>query len=130
MNQPIVAQFIDRLRLAFEQDDADSSSKTIEAANVGRLQEQYRAIARGDFAAFLDSLAEDIDMEFVGSTRTPFKGRWLGRDQAARAVRDNFAQVEDQRPVIQSVVAQGDVVMVAAHERGRFRDSGQTYEAH
>jgi ketosteroid isomerase-like protein len=130
MNRPVVAQFIERLRHAFEEDDADSRSKAAEAENVRRVQEQYRAIARGDFPAFLDTLAEDVEMEFVGSPRVPFAGRWRGRDQAARAVRENFAQVEDQHPEVHSVVAQGDTVVIVAHERGRFRNSGQPYEVH
>ena len=68
-------------------------------------------------------------MEFVGPPHAPFVGRWRGREEAARAVRDNFSQVEEQRPEIRTVVAQGDVVVVVAQERGRFRD-GRPYETH
>jgi uncharacterized protein len=130
MNPPIVAQFIERLHHAFEEDDADGRSKAVESANVRRIQQQYEAIARGDFDGFLDSLAEDVDMEFVGSARVPFAGRYQGRDAAARAVRGNFALVEDQKPEIHSVIAQGDVVVVVAFERGRFRLTGRSYGVH
>jgi uncharacterized protein len=130
MNQPIVQQFIDRLHLAFGEDDDNAALKLVESINVGRVQEQYRAIARGDFAAFLDTLADDVEMEFVGPSHVPFAGRWRGRDQAGEAVRNNFAQVEDQQPEIQSVVAQGDIVVVVAFERGRFRQTGRQYQLH
>jgi ketosteroid isomerase-like protein len=130
MDQPIVAQFIDRLASAFEEDDAGAAVKAAESTNVWRVQESYRAIARGDFAGFLDMLTEDVEMEFVGSPRVPFAGRWRGRDEAARAVQENFAQVEEQRPEILSVVAQGDLVVIVARERGRFRKSGRAYETH
>jgi len=45
-------------------------------------------------------------------------------------VRNNFAQVEDQQSKIQSVVAQGDIVVVVAYERGRLRQLGRHYEVH
>jgi ketosteroid isomerase-like protein len=130
MDQVVVAQFIDRLVSAFEEDDAGAAVKAAEAANVWRVQESYRAIARGDFPAFLETLSEDVEMEFVGSPRAPFTGRWRGRDEAARAVRDNFFQVEEQHPEIHTVVAQGDIVVVVAQERGRFRGTGRPYETH
>ncbi len=130
MDQPVVARFIERLGSAFEEDDAGAAVKAAEASNVWLVQESYRAIARGDFAGFLDLLAEDVEMEFVGSPRMPFTGRWRGREEAVRAVRDNFSEVEEQRPEVQSVVAQGDVVVIVARESGRFRRSGHPYETH
>jgi uncharacterized protein len=130
MDQPVVAQFIERLASAFAEDDAESAAKAAEAANVSRVQESYRALARGDLAAFLEMLAEDVEMEFVGSPRGLFAGRWRGREEAARALGDNFAQVEEQRPEVHTVVAQGDVVVVVAHEHGRFRRTGLPYETH
>jgi len=130
MDQPIVAKFIDGLASAFEEGDVGAAMKAAEAANVWRVQESYRAIARGDFAAFFESLAEDVEMEFVGPPHAPFAGRWRGRDEAARAVRENFSQVDEQRPEIQTVVAQGDLVVVVAQERGRFRATGRSYETH
>ncbi len=123
-------QFIDRLVSAFEEDDAEAGSKLTESANVRRVQENYRALARGDLAAFLEMLAEDVEMEFVGSPNGLFAGRWRGREQAGRAIGENFSKVEDQRPEVHSVVAQGDVVVVVAQERGRFRGTGLPYDTH
>jgi uncharacterized protein len=130
MNPPIVAQFIERLHHAFHEDDSEAHRKAVEGANVRLLQQQYEAIARGDFAGFLEMLDEDIEMEIVGSERVPLAGRWRGRETVARVIRENFSQLEDQRPEVHSVIAQGDVVVVVAFERGRFRQSGRPYEVH
>ena len=130
MDQPIVAKFIDGLPSPFEEGDVGAAVKAAEAANAWRVQESYRAIARGDFAAFFESVAEDVEMEFVGAPHAPFARRWRGRDEAARAVRENFSQVEEQRPEIQTVVAQGDLVVIVPQERGRFRATGRRYETH
>ena len=130
MNQPIVHQFIDRLGHAFAEDDDNAAAKVVESTNIGRMQEQYRAIAHGDFAAFLDTLADDISMEFVvrRMCRSPAAGEAATR--RARPCENNFAQVEDQQPEIQSVVAEGDIVVVVAYERGRHRQSGRPYQVH
>ena len=50
--------------------------------------------------------------------------------QVIEATRQNFALVEEQRPEIQSVVAQGDTVVVLGRETGRFRPTGREYEMH
>jgi ketosteroid isomerase-like protein len=130
MDQPVVARFIERLGMAFEEGDVGAAVKAAESANVWRVQESYLAIARGDFAAFREMLAEDVELDFVGSPRVPFAGQWQGREEAARVVQENFSQVEEQRPEILSVAAQGELVIVVARERGRFRQSGRPYETH
>ncbi len=130
MNQAVIARFLDALPPAFADGDPNAAAKAAEADNVRRIQEQYRAIARGDFAAALAYLADDIDMEVVGPPELPFAGRWRGRDQVADAWAKNFGMLEDQRPEIQSVTAQGDTVVIVARERGRFRTTGRAYDVH
>lgn len=46
------------------------------------------------------------------------------------AARNNFAQVDEQQPEIQSVVAQGNMVVVIGKDRGRFRPTGRRYDFH
>jgi ketosteroid isomerase-like protein len=130
MNQTAIEQMIDRLRHAFEEGDPGAPAKQTEAANVKQVQDQYRALARGDFAAFVESLADDIELEIIGPTEVPFVGRWSGRATVVEAVRTNFALMEDQRPEIQSVVAQGDTVVLVAREQGRYRPTGRAYDLH
>ena len=130
MNTASVNAFIDDLHRAFHEDDPNATAKDAEAANVRRLQEQYRALARGDFPTFLSHFADDIEMEIIGPDDVPFVGRWSGKQQVADAVRRNFALVEDQRPEVQTLVAQGDLLVVIAREHGRFRATGRAYDVH
>ncbi|HWE35837.1 MAG TPA: nuclear transport factor 2 family protein [Isosphaeraceae bacterium] len=134
MQPEAVRGFIDRLEGAFREGDPLVDGKGAEAENVRRIQDQYRAIARGDFAAVLDLLHEEVDFEISGPPGVPFVGRWRGRDEVAAAVRGNFAMVEDQWPEVRAVIAQGDTVVIVAHEHGRFRadegGNGTDYALH
>lgn len=75
-------------------------------------------------------LADEITLEIVGSPDTPMAGSTQGRQQVIEPLENNFAQVEEQQPEIQSVVAQGNTVVVIRRVRGRFRPTGRTYDLH
>jgi ketosteroid isomerase-like protein len=122
-----IAQFVDAIYPAFLDGDPSAQAKAAEADHVRRVREMYGAIARGDFAAFAEGLADDIHFDLAGHSELPFAGRWEGRDRVLEAIRDNFAQVEDQKPVVESVVAQGDTVVVVFNEEGRVKATGNTY---
>src|SRR5262245_30515284 len=102
MTQLAEPTFIDRLTHAFHEGDPASNAKQAEAANVRRLQEQYAALARGDFEFFVAQMADDIELEILGPSGVPFVGRWSGRGRVAEAVKHNFSLVEEQRPEVQS----------------------------
>jgi ketosteroid isomerase-like protein len=130
VSQLAFAAFIERLLPAFHDGDPNAVAKAPESANVHRLVEMYRAIARGDFPAVLGAFADDMEMEIIGPSAIPISGRWRGKDEIALALVRNFSLFEDQRPQVQSVVAQGDTVVVFGHEAGRFRPTGRDYELH
>ena len=130
MNQAAVDHFLNALQPAFHAGDPDVAAKAAEAENVHRLQEQYRALARGDYPAVLGHFADDVELEVVGPPDVPFVGRWQGLDQVRDALQKNFAMVEDQRPELQALTAQGDTVVVVARERGRLRATGREYDLH
>lgn len=129
MTQPIDPQFIDRLQTAFREGDKNAAAKAPEAENVRAVEAVFRAIARKDFDALGDLLADGVTFEIVGSGG-PMAARAEGRERVIEAARGNFAQLEDQRPEVLSVVAQGDTVVVVGKERGRFRATGREYEVH
>ncbi|HEX4609588.1 MAG TPA: nuclear transport factor 2 family protein [Urbifossiella sp.] len=60
-------------------------------------------------------------------TPIPFAGSWSGKELVLGAIRDNFSLVEDQHPVVESVVAQGDSVVVLFDESGRVRATDRPY---
>jgi len=130
INQISVENFIDSLMDAFREGDPDALSKTTEAENVRHLQEQYRAIARGDFGPVVAGLDEDIDMEMIGPSEIPLVGHWRGRERVAEAIQRNFSLLADQQAEILAVVAQGDMVVLFAREQGVFRATGKRYDIH
>ena len=130
MDPESVGNLIDGLEHAFLADDDDALSKQREGENVRRLQEQYRAILRGDFPSFVNHLADDVEMEIIGPGEFPFVGHWRGRAPVVEALMRNFSMFEDQRPQLQLVVAQGDHVVITAREQGRYRPAQQEYQLH
>jgi ketosteroid isomerase-like protein len=130
MNQTAIAAFIDQLTTAFREGDPGAAAKRTEVENVRLVREVYRAIGRQDFQAALDSLADDIELEILGPPELPFAGCWRGRAEVATALAKNFANLEDQRPEVQHLVAQGDTVVIFARERGRFIATGSPYDLH
>lgn len=130
MSQFIDQQFIINLQAAFHEGDENVDSKLEEAENVRRIEEAFRLIALRDFKALGGILADDVTLEIVGSPDTPMAGFTQGCQQVIERLENNFAQVEEQQPEIQSVVAQGNTVIVIGRERGRFRPTGRPYDLH
>lgn len=125
MSTSTFARFVEELGAAFTADDSRSAEKTSEARNVAALQEQYRAILRGDTAGFSEFLTDDVELEIVGSPDIPFAGQARGRQAFLEKFTANFSIIEEQHPEVSSVVAQGDLVVVAARETIRFRNHEQ-----
>src|SRR4051812_15716294 len=117
--------FIDSIHPAFHHGDAAAGAKATEAGHVKLLQDMYGMAARGEFAAFAGVFAEDVRLDISGPPEVPIAGRWEGRDRVLAAVGHNFSLLEDQRPVVESVVAQGDTVVVLFEETGRVKATGQ-----
>jgi ketosteroid isomerase-like protein len=124
------SKFIDQLEQAFHRGDATSAHKAEEVRNVQRLVEQYRSIARGDFAAVLDSWDDEIDYEIHGPAGSLLVGYWHGKNNVAAAVARNFGALQDQEAEVISLVAQGDTIVILARERGKVRATGKPYNCH
>jgi hypothetical protein len=71
MSRPIDTQFIARLQAAFHEGDENAAAKPPEAENVRVIEEVFRAIARKDFDAPGDLLADDVTFEIVGPGGRP-----------------------------------------------------------
>jgi uncharacterized protein len=130
VNSPAANPFLDRIWSVFIEGDPRVVDKPTEEANVRRVQRMYAAALVGNFDALLDAFAEDVEMEIIGPSAILISGRWRGREEAGIALRRNFSHFEDQRPEVQAVVAQGETVVISAHETGRFRATGRTYDIH
>jgi ketosteroid isomerase-like protein len=128
MPQITDGDFFEQVSLAFQASEPDVASKQREAAHVRRIQLLYHAIARGAFEEALDLTTDDFVLEICGPAVSPFNGRWQGHEEVLAAMKRNFSQVEDQRPQIQSVVAQGDIVILTAREQGSVCATGKCYD--
>ena len=95
-----------------------------------RIEAVFETLARQDYESLNDLLADDVVLEIIGSPATPMAGLTQGRRQVIETTRNNFALVEEQQPEIQSVVAQGNTVVVVAREQGLFRPTGRRYDLH
>ena len=130
MAQITDGSFFEQVSRAFRAHDPDVGSKQREAAHVRAIQLIYHAIARGAFDESLELMTDDMTLEICGPEAVPFCGKWQGKEAVLAAMRENFGHVEDQRPQVQSVVAQGDMVIITAREEGKVRATGEPYEVH
>lgn len=121
-------KFVNQLVSAFTHGDPHAGEKSAEAENLRVLEDQYRAIGAGDFAAALAVLADDVVMEIDCPPTFAFAGRWRGRNAVAEAIGKNFAMVAEQKPEIESVIAQGDTVVIVGRETGKYLPTDQWYE--
>jgi ketosteroid isomerase-like protein len=128
MNPEFVGRFIARLRPAFEADDHQAAGKALEQENVAHITAMYEAILRGDYTVFSNALAEDVEFELVGPPDSPMTGHWQGREAVLAGSARNYARLEDQRPELIAVIAQGDQVNVIGREKGRIRATGREYD--
>lgn len=130
MSKSMDSQFLDSFQAAFHEGDENVAGKLKEAENVRRVEGVFRSIASKDFDALSDILADDVTLEIIGSSDTPMAGITRGWQKVIEAARNNFAQVDEQRPEIHSIVAQGDTVVVIGRDQGVFRPTGRRYNLH
>lgn len=122
-----VERIIGRLQSCFHEGDPAADSKTLEKSCLDALVGNYRAIGASDFVGAIASLHGDVEMEIYGPPGTPFVGSWKGFKAVAKAMQTNFGLVELEEVEIESVAAQGDSVVLMAHETGRLRSTGKRY---
>lgn len=112
---------------AFQADDPNADSKTLEAQHVGVVRRFYMAIERQDWALLGESLTDDITIELFGSLELPHM-RCTGREAVLAMLRDNISAVESSRSEIETLAAQGHLALCICNDRGVLKGSGETYE--
>jgi ketosteroid isomerase-like protein len=89
------------------------------------LHAAFDAIIRGNFDAFGQSVAEDVELNISGFGA--LDGSWSGREAVVAATRKNFALLGEQKPEIESMISDGDRIAVLLKEKGIFKSNGQAY---
>lgn len=123
-----MATFLQHFVQVFEAALPGTANKEPEASNVRAVRACYEAIARGDPAALAAAMSEDVLLEIVGPPHMPINGRWEGRGPVLAATARNFAQFTDQRPELNMVRAEGDMVFVIAQETGTYLPTRKVYD--
>lgn len=129
--------FVSNILDAYLADDCGAEHRSPELQNVLRLQDYYRQIdlalanrSRERLAdIFYEFTSDDVRYEFVGPSQSPFSGVVVGRDEVIERVWNNFVGLDDQRPVLRRVIAQGDWVVLVLHETGVLTETGEGYES-
>lgn len=107
----------------------DSGYSAEEQANLAVVQGMFEAFDSGNTDAFFGALADDIEWTENGSSDfVPFHTTVHG----VAAVRDWFGQVlgafESESMEVLDVLADGDTVVVVAHESGHAVSTGKPYD--
>jgi ketosteroid isomerase-like protein len=89
------------------------------------LLSAYEAVVRQDFDAFAEHLSDDVELDIRGCGR--MDGNWRGRANVLEATRRNYEQVAEQKPEIESMVAQDNQIAVLFRESGVYRQDRHPY---
>lgn len=115
------------LEYLFRCGDAKAAEKHEETSNVRLIQNLVAAIGRDDLALVSEMLAEDVRLEIQGTDKLPLIHHAEGREQMLDAIIVNFSSLQNQKPIVESVTAQGDTVTVTMEEEGEVRATGKKY---
>ena len=104
------------------------AAETARSAHIRTVQAQIDAIGRGDLSAALESAREDVLLEIFAPPEFPWIRTARGLADLHAAMTHNFGSVDDQRPEIQNVVAEGESVVLFGREHGVIRETGHPYD--
>lgn len=100
-----------------------------EQENVLIIQQSYATLERGDIAALLNGMTDDVEWETPGPPDVlPFAGALHGREQVAQFFTQLSEAMESAQFEPHEFIAQGDKVVVLGRGRYRVRRTGQSYE--
>jgi ketosteroid isomerase-like protein len=105
------------------QDDTDPERRHLQS-----IQEQIDAIARGDMDSALANASPDVQLDIFAPPEFKWISHAQGIPEFRRALAENFGSVEEQRPEVANVIAQGDTVVLVGRETGRIRATGEAYD--
>lgn len=127
MTDPGFTSYTSTLETLFRHGDSRADQKAEELANIRLIQDAVLAIGRNDMEALREMLADDVRLDIRAPENLSFASQAVGREQFLEAVKRNFGEVQNQRPGIEAVVAQGDTVVVMSREEGEIRRTGEPY---
>lgn len=126
MSNPI-EQLSQAMSEAFLDEDPRADEKTIESRNLACLQNLYRAIGQRDFDAVRSCLTPDTTFRIIGAHPFP-STETSGVDAVADEIQRNFAMLRPSEIRVETLVAQGNLLLVIARDRGTMVATGESYD--
>jgi uncharacterized protein len=115
---------------AFLQGDPEAENKSLEMRNVAAVKAMVEAVAHDDYDALSRVVSDSVGLKILAPPDVPFIRSAEGAPAFLETVRRNFAMVQDQNPVLLSIVAQGETVVCIVREQGRYTEDGRRYDLH
>jgi ketosteroid isomerase-like protein len=100
-----------------------------EQQNIQVVQHAYAAFGRGDIAAILASVADDVEWFLPGEGVIPQSGLYRGRDGVSAFFSKLAETTEFEAFEPAEFVAQGDRVIALGSYRARAKATGLSFEA-
>jgi ketosteroid isomerase-like protein len=100
-----------------------------EQQNMQTVRNAYEAFSRGDVAAVLDAVADDIEWDTPGPSQIPYAGVFRGKGGVAEFFRilANSEDVQIFDP--QRLFSDGDMVVAIGRYAARVKATGKTAQA-
>lgn len=99
-----------------------------EQENVQAIQGLYAVFQQGDFAAFLNTLADEVEWFVPGPKQIlPWAGLRKGREQVAQFFAEFAQTAETQQFEPREFIAQGERVVVLGYRRDRVKATGRIF---
>jgi ketosteroid isomerase-like protein len=100
-----------------------------EQANIETVRAIYAAFGRGDLAALLERMDEEIVWITPGSPAVPLAGRRRGMEEVRQFFEQLAARVTFTAFEAREYIAQGNRVVVLARYEGRNNETGRNFAA-
>ncbi len=85
------------------------------------------AIDANDFETLHAHFTADAELHIYGFPAS--EGSWRGRQDVVKAIESNFGMITEQKPHIESVLCQDEVLAIRVHETGLLKSVSRRYEA-
>lgn len=100
-------------------------------AELDLVRLAYRLVAQGDFEAFIECLADTVEIHYFGSPhRVPWSGVYHGRAGAARHFSLIAHHLDIREFVPHEFIRAEDRIVVPGHARGQGRETGTPFDVH
>jgi ketosteroid isomerase-like protein len=99
-----------------------------EQQNTALIQEMYAAFARGDVAAILSHLTDDVEWTTEGPPIIPYTGKMVGPAKVQDFFKALGGTQENMKLTTDSFIAQGDKVATTGRYSGVVKATGKRFD--